>query len=61
IFIVVRAALFGDPTSGWPSMVSIFLMIGGLQLFALGIVGRYIGRIYLETKRRPIFIAREIK
>ncbi|EKQ13465.1 bactoprenol glucosyl transferase [Lacticaseibacillus casei A2-362] len=42
-------------------MVSIFLMIGGLQLFALGIVGRYIGRIYLETKRRPIFIAREIK
>ncbi|EPC48752.1 glycosyl transferase 2 family protein, partial [Lacticaseibacillus paracasei subsp. paracasei Lpp123] len=34
---------------------------GGLQLFALGIVGRYIGRIYLETKRRPIFIAREIK
>ena len=61
IFIVVRAALFGDPTSGWPSMVSIFLMIGGLQLFALGIVGRYIGRIYFETKRRPIFIAREIK
>ena len=61
IFIVVRAALFGDPTSGWPSMVSIFLMIGGLQLFALGTVGRYIGRIYLETKRRPIFIAREIK
>ena len=61
IFIVVRAALFGDPTSGWPSMVSIFLMIGGLQIFALGTVGRYIGRIYLETKRRPIFIAREIK
>lgn len=61
IFIVVRAAIYGDPTAGWPSMVSIFLMIGGLQLFALGIVGRYIGRIYLETKRRPIFIAREIK
>lgn len=61
IFIVFRAAIYGDPTAGWPSMVSIFLMIGGLQLFALGIVGRYIGRIYLETKRRPIFIAREIK
>ena len=42
IFIVVRAAIYGDPTAGWPSMVSIFLMIGGLQLFALGIVGRYI-------------------
>ncbi|RXT58871.1 glycosyltransferase family 2 protein [Lacticaseibacillus chiayiensis] len=61
IFIVIRAALYGDPTAGWPSMVSIFLMIGGIQLFALGIVGRYIGRIYIETKQRPIFIARKIK
>jgi glycosyltransferase involved in cell wall biosynthesis len=61
IFIVVRAALYGDPTAGWPSMVSIFLMIGGLQLFAVGILGRYIGRIFLEVKNRPIFIAKEIK
>ncbi|WP_204123136.1 glycosyltransferase family 2 protein [Lacticaseibacillus mingshuiensis] len=61
LFIVIRALLFGDPTPGWPSMVSIFLMIGGLQLFALGIVGRYIGKIYLETKQRPLYIAREIK
>ena len=61
IFIVVRAAIFGDPTAGWPSMVSIFLMIGGIQLFAVGILGRYIGRIFLEVKNRPIFIAKEIK
>lgn len=61
IFIVVRALLFGDPTAGWPSAVSIFLMIGGIQLFALGIVGRYIGRLYLEVKQRPIYVAREIK
>lgn len=61
IFIVVRALIFGDPTSGWPSLVSIILMIGGLQLLALGIVGRYIGRIFLEVKHRPIFIAKEIK
>jgi glycosyltransferase involved in cell wall biosynthesis len=60
-FIVIRAAIFGDPTPGWPSMVSIFLMIGGLQLFALGIVGRYIGKIFVEVKNRPIFIAKEIK
>lgn len=61
VFIVVRALLFGDPTPGWPSTISIFLMIGGLQLLALGIVGRYIGRIYLEVKQRPMYIAREIK
>ncbi|WKF84759.1 glycosyltransferase family 2 protein [Lacticaseibacillus pantheris] len=61
IFIVVRAAIYGDPTSGWPSMVSIMLMIGGLQLLAIGIVGRYVGRIFLEVKDRPIYIARKIK
>lgn len=61
VFIVVRAAIYGDPTPGWPSMVSIFLMIGGLQLFATGILGRYIGKIYLEVKQRPIYIAKEIK
>ncbi|MCG4282345.1 glycosyltransferase family 2 protein, partial [Lacticaseibacillus saniviri] len=59
IFIVIRAAIYGDPTAGWPSMVSIFLLIGGLQLLAIGILGRYIGRIYLEVKRRPMYIARE--
>lgn len=61
LFIVIRALIYGDPTPGWPSLVSIFLMIGGLQLFALGILGRYIGRIYLEVKDRPLYIAREIK
>ncbi|MCX2456217.1 glycosyltransferase family 2 protein [Lacticaseibacillus nasuensis] len=61
IFIIARAMIYGDPTPGWPSLVSIFLMIGGLQLFAIGIVGRYVGRIYLETKHRPIYVAREIK
>ncbi|KRM87809.1 glycosyltransferase family 2 protein [Lacticaseibacillus thailandensis] len=61
IFIVVRAAIYGDPTAGWPSMVSIMLMIGGLQLLAIGIVGRYIGRIFLEVKKRPIYIAKKIK
>lgn len=55
IFIVIRAAIYGDPTAGWPSMVSIMLMMGGLQLLAIGIVGRYIGRIFLEVKKRPIY------
>ncbi|WP_159723066.1 glycosyltransferase family 2 protein [Enterococcus sp. CSURQ0835] len=59
LFIVGRALIFGDPTSGWPSMVSIFLFIGGLQLLCLGIIGKYIGKIFLETKDRPIYIVRE--
>lgn len=61
IFIVIRAALFGDQTNGWPSLVSIILFIGGIQLFCLGIVGKYIGKIYLETKRRPQYIVKEKK
>lgn len=61
IIIVIRAAVHGDPTPGWPSMVSIFLMIGGLQLFCLGIVGKYVGNIYLETKNRPRYIIKEKK
>ncbi|EOT41038.1 glycosyltransferase family 2 protein [Enterococcus dispar] len=59
IFIVVRALLFGDPTSGWPSMVSIFLFVGGLQLLCLGIIGKYIGKIFLETKKRPHYLVKE--
>ncbi len=57
--IVIRTIFYGDPTSGWPSMVCILLLIGGLQLFCLGIVGRYIGKIFLETKNRPLYIVKE--
>lgn len=59
LFIIVRALLFGDPTSGWPSLVSILLFVGGLQLLCLGIIGKYIGKIFLETKKRPQFIVKE--
>lgn len=56
IFFFIRAAVFGDPTTGWPSMVCIILALGGLQLFCLGIVGQYLGETFLETKKRPIYI-----
>ncbi|MCM2137729.1 glycosyltransferase family 2 protein [Vagococcus fluvialis] len=59
IFIVVRALIFGDPTSGWPSLVCIILALGGLQLFCLGILGQYLGKTFLETKKRPIYILKE--
>ncbi|WP_179395694.1 glycosyltransferase family 2 protein [Lacticaseibacillus absianus] len=59
VFIVIRAWLYGDPTAGWPSMVSIFLFLGGIQLLCLGIIGKYIGKIFMETKKRPLYIVKE--
>ena len=59
IFIVFRTLMFGDPVSGWPSMVCIILFIGGIQLFCLGIVGEYLAKTYTEIKNRPIYICRE--
>ena len=59
LFVVVRALVFGDPTSGWPSMVCIMLLCSGVQLFCLGIVGEYLAKTYLEVKHRPIYIEKE--
>lgn len=59
VFVVVRKLLFGDPVTGWASTVSIIVFIGGIQLFCLGIIGRYIAKIYMETKNRPHYIADE--
>lgn len=59
IFIVVRTLLFGDPVSGRPSLASIGIFIGGVQLLRLGIMGQYLAKTYLETKNRPLYIVRE--
>ncbi len=59
IFFFIRAAVYGDSTSGWPSMICIILALGGLQLFCLGIVGQYLGKTFLETKKRPIYILKD--
>lgn len=59
IFVIVRAAVFGDPTSGWPSLVCIILLVSGVQLFCLGIVGQYLSKTYLEVKKRPIYLIKE--
>ena len=58
-FIVVRALLFGDPVSGWPSLVCVVIFFGGLQLFVVGILGAYLAKTYLEAKRRPLYLVRE--
>ena len=59
VFIVVRTSIFGDPVSGWPSLVCIISLISGVQLFCMGIIGQYLAKTYLEVKRRPIYIVRE--
>ena len=61
VFIIIRKLVYGDPTSGWPSLVCIITLIGGMQLFCIGIVGQYLAKTYLETKNRPIYIAKETK
>ena len=58
-FIVVRALIFGDPTSGWPSLACIIIFMGGIQLFCIGVLGQYLAKTYLETKDRPIYICKE--
>ena len=59
ILIIVRTLVFGDPTSGWPSLVCIIVFVSGIQLFTIGIIGQYLSKTYLEVKKRPIYIVKE--
>ncbi|HFI0291871.1 TPA: glycosyltransferase family 2 protein [Streptococcus suis] len=59
VFIIVRKLFFGGSVDGWPSLVCLILFMGGLQLLALGIIGKYISKIFLETKHRPVYIVRQ--
>ena len=56
--VIVRTLVFGDPTSGWPSLVCIMLLLSGIQMLGIGVVGQYLAKTYLETKHRPIYLAR---
>lgn len=59
IVIIVKTLIFGDPTSGWPSLACIIFMVSGIQLLCLGVIGQYLAKVYLEVKNRPIYIVRE--
>ncbi|MGQ7462516.1 glycosyltransferase family 2 protein [Streptococcus suis] len=59
VFVVVKTLVFGDPTIGWPSTICIILFLGGLQLMTIGILGKYLAKVFLETKKRPIYIVKE--
>lgn len=59
IFVFVRALIWGDPVAGWPSMMCAILLTSGIQLFCIGILGQYLAKTYMETKRRPAYLVRE--
>lgn len=56
---LVKALLYGDPVAGFPTLVTVILMLGGIQLLCLGIMGEYLGRIFNETKHRPVYLIGE--
>ena len=59
VIIIIKTLMYGDPTSGWPSLVCIIFLVSGVQLFSLGIIGQYLSKTYLEVKRRPKYIVKE--
>lgn len=59
LFTIFRKLVFGDPVSGWPSLVCIISLVSGVQLFCLGIVGQYLAKTYMEVKNRPIYLIKE--
>lgn len=61
LFFFFKTLLFGDPVAGFPATICIVLMLGGIQLFCIGILGQYLSKTYLETKRRPIYIVKTKK
>ncbi len=59
IFVLIKTLIFGDPVGGWPSLVCLIMLVSGVQLFCMGIIGQYIAKTYLETKKRPIYLIGE--
>lgn len=59
IVVIVKTLIWGDPVAGYPSLVCIIFMLSGVQLFSIGIIGQYIAKTYMESKNRPIYIAKE--
>ncbi len=57
--IIAKTLIFGDPVAGYPSLVCVILLLSGMQMFFTGVIGQYLAKTYLETKRRPIYIVRE--
>jgi hypothetical protein len=56
IYVLLKAVLWGDPVRGYPSLMLVILLLGGVQLLALGVIGEYLGRLYAESKQRPLYV-----
>lgn len=59
IYVIIKTLVFGEDVAGFPTLLCIILFLGGFQLICLGIIGEYLGRIFNETKNRPVYIAKE--
>ena len=60
LFVLTMALLYGDPVAGYPTLITVMLFLGGIQILSLGIIGEYIGQIFHESKHRPIYLIDEI-
>lgn len=60
VYVFIRAMLYGDPVAGYPTLLTVMLCLGGVQLLALGIIGEYLGRVFNESKRRPLYLVDEM-
>ena len=58
-WVVTKTLLWGEPVQGWPTLMAVVLFLGGVQLMALGVIGEYLGRLYLESKQRPLYLVQE--
>ena len=60
IYVLANALIYGDPVAGYPTLITVMLFLGGVQLLALGIIGEYLGRVFNESKNRPSYLIDEM-
>lgn len=61
VFVLIKALLYGDPVAGYPTLLTVILFIGGVQLLTIGIIGEYLAKVFVEVKNRPVYYIREYK
>ncbi|HCP79025.1 MAG TPA: glycosyltransferase, partial [Pusillimonas sp.] len=60
LWVVVKTLVLGDPVQGYPSLISMIAVLGGVQLLSIGLLGEYLGKTYYEAKQRPVYLVREV-